>query len=244
MSKYLSYAQNFEDVYLRRTWNILKGSISSDHGDMYEFIVDIGAWEPVADSVSAHFIETSWNALLIEPQPLYYEKLCTYYISHENVKVFNLAIGDFVGVTTLFIPTETTGWASNKKFHAELMNEPIEEISVKICTLDEIHSQIERNYFVLKIDAENSEYEIIKGWRNPAISPTCICLEGGSQILSDLLESKGYIQYFFDGINAYFIKLEHYPLLVNFNPINLIEDSSYVLDSNSWMVNKEFKLKN
>jgi FkbM family methyltransferase len=243
MSKYLSYAQNFEDVYLRRTYNILLSTIPSDHPDLYQFIVDIGAWEPVADSVSASFIEASWNALLIEPQPNYYEKLCNYYISNNKVKVLNFAIGDFAGVTTLFVPAETTGWASNKKLHAEQMNEPIEEISVNICTLDEIHLQIKQNYFVLKIDAENSEYEIINGWRTPNISPTCICLEGGSRVLFDLLKTKGYVQYFFDGINTYFIKLEYYPKLMNFNPINLLEDNSFVLHSASWIINNEFKLK-
>jgi len=54
-----SYAQNFEDVIL---WRALK------HVERGCY-VDIGAWDPVIDSVSLAFYEQGWRGLHVEPEP-------------------------------------------------------------------------------------------------------------------------------------------------------------------------------
>ena len=57
----LSFAQNFEDVILKRAFS----------GKKQGFFLDIGAQHPVIDSVSRHFILNGWNGILIEPVPAY-----------------------------------------------------------------------------------------------------------------------------------------------------------------------------
>ena len=54
-----SYAQNFEDVIL---WRALK---DVDRG----FYVDIGAQDPITDSVSLCFYEAGWRGVHVEPSP-------------------------------------------------------------------------------------------------------------------------------------------------------------------------------
>ena len=53
----ISYAQNFEDVML---WRAL-GQI--EHG----FYIDIGAQDPIIDSVSLAFYEHGWRGIHVEP---------------------------------------------------------------------------------------------------------------------------------------------------------------------------------
>src|SRR5688572_29493242 len=61
----ISYAQNFEDVILARTFR----GISSG------FYIDVGAWDPTVDSVTRHFYDSGWSGINIEPNPLFYERL-------------------------------------------------------------------------------------------------------------------------------------------------------------------------
>ncbi len=62
---FVSYAQNFEDVIL---WRALK---HVGRG----FYIDIGAQDPVIDSVSLAFYEQGWRGVHVEPVAEYAEKL-------------------------------------------------------------------------------------------------------------------------------------------------------------------------
>ena len=55
----ISYAQNYEDVTLRRAFPDI------DTG----FYVDVGAYDPVFDSVTKWFSDTGWSGINIEPNP-------------------------------------------------------------------------------------------------------------------------------------------------------------------------------
>jgi hypothetical protein len=57
-----------------------------------EIIVDIGAWEPVADNISCLFIEMGWKAILIEPQVHDYQKLLDHYNENTCVIVIQAAV--------------------------------------------------------------------------------------------------------------------------------------------------------
>ena len=63
---FISYAQNYEDVML---WRALK---HIDKG----FYVDVGANDPIIDSVTAAFYERGWRGINIEPMRSYHEHLC------------------------------------------------------------------------------------------------------------------------------------------------------------------------
>ncbi|RLA51208.1 MAG: FkbM family methyltransferase, partial [Gammaproteobacteria bacterium] len=62
---FISYAQNYEDVMLRRTLKDV------DKG----FYIDVGANDPVIDSVTKSFYDTGWHGINIEPVGEWYEKL-------------------------------------------------------------------------------------------------------------------------------------------------------------------------
>ena len=62
---FTSYAQNFEDVIL---WRALKHINAG-------FYVDIGAGDPLVDSVSLAFYERGWRGIHVEPLPNYAAKL-------------------------------------------------------------------------------------------------------------------------------------------------------------------------
>ena len=61
----VSFAQNFEDVLL---WRAL-GDVEQGR------YLDIGAQDPVADSVSLAFYNAGWRGVHVEPTPAYAELL-------------------------------------------------------------------------------------------------------------------------------------------------------------------------
>lgn len=62
---FVSYAQNREDVVLARALKHVQ------HGRY----VDVGANDPVADSVSYAFYERGWSGITVEPVPMYADRL-------------------------------------------------------------------------------------------------------------------------------------------------------------------------
>ena len=62
---FISYAQNYEDVIL---WRALK---HIEKG----FYIDIGANDPVIESVSNAFYEKGWRGINIEPAASWFKKL-------------------------------------------------------------------------------------------------------------------------------------------------------------------------
>ena len=65
MAGIVSYAQNFEDVML---WRALE---HVENG----FYIDLGAQDPLADSVSMAFHEHGWKGIHVEPTPHYAQLL-------------------------------------------------------------------------------------------------------------------------------------------------------------------------
>src|SRR5258708_9376318 len=97
----LSYAQNFEDVMLARALASVK------HG----FYVDVGAWDPILDSVTAHFSEKGWRGINIEPAPKYADALRVARPQDVNLEV---AVGSTPGKTELYI-FEGSGCSTSEK---------------------------------------------------------------------------------------------------------------------------------
>lgn len=61
----ISYSQNFEDVILNRFFK------NTNIG----FYVDVGAHDPIIDSVTKHFYDKGWSGINIEPVNLAFKKL-------------------------------------------------------------------------------------------------------------------------------------------------------------------------
>jgi FkbM family methyltransferase len=241
MSKHISNAQNFEDIYLYRAYSLINNMFGNI--DATELIVDIGAWEPIADNVSAFFIEIGWGAMLVEPQLAYYEKLVSHFHGNSSVQVRHAAVSNVKGEGSFFVPEVTTGWGSLEETHSTRMKEELKKEIVEITTLDDIHNDLKGNYFILKVDAEESERSIVSGWQSSEIGPILICIEDRDDQVRLLLESRSYRFFFFDGINSYFVKAVFYDAVQKFNPVNLLEDYAFTLRDGTWLVNNEFRLK-
>lgn len=91
----VSYAQNGEDVVLRRVF----------HGQESGFWIDIGACDPELDSVTQHFFLNGWTGINVEPDATLYEKFVTARPTDINIRA--AIAGDSQG--RRFYPTGTRG---------------------------------------------------------------------------------------------------------------------------------------
>src|SRR4051794_3212736 len=62
---FVSYAQNFEDVMLRRALSHVERG----------FYNDVGANDPIVDSVTLAFYERGWRGINVEPMRQYHDRL-------------------------------------------------------------------------------------------------------------------------------------------------------------------------
>ena len=162
-----SYAQNFEDVYLNRVFKMNKKG----------FYVDIGAHHPEIDSVTKAFYDIGWSGINIEPSKEIYNLLKSERPRDINL---NLAISDYNGKAKFF-DVKNTGLStldsSLIKKYKRAKNYKIEQYTVEVATLDTILAdQNVKNIDFLKIDAENSEKNILLGFTINNYRPTMILI--------------------------------------------------------------------
>ena len=220
----LSFAQNFEDVILNRAFTNKKQG----------FFLDIGAQHPVIDSVSRHFILNGWNGILVEPVPAYAILLKEEY---PHISVLQKYVGKKRN-REMFIIADT-GLSTSDELLAQAYKNSGLNISNEICegmTLDEIFEFIgEVDIDWMKIDAENSEVEILNSWKSENVKPTIVVLEvldplHKKQINNEitvLMKSKGYVEVYFDGLNKFFLSKNHGEMKIHFDlPPNIFDNFS------------------
>ena len=143
----VSYAQNFEDVLL---WRALRDIGAG-------FYIDIGAQDPVIDSVSRGFYEQGWRGIHVEPSPHYADLLRR---DRPDEVVIQSAVTDNPGLLTFFEVPDTgmsTGIAELAEF-AVTRGWSVRKTTVPAVTLDSILSLSDgRDVHWLKIDVEGLE---------------------------------------------------------------------------------------
>jgi FkbM family methyltransferase len=199
-----SYAQNFEDVILRRALRDVTNG----------FYIDIGAQDPRVDSISRGFYELGWRGLSIEPTLQYAERLRE---DRPDETILHAAVSDQPGMIRFFpIPDTGSSTASvDIAAHAKATGWPVQETTVAAITLDQVFDSVEPDKEIhwLKIDVEGFEKQVIDGWRASKRRPWIIVMEAINPIdRSDsfsewepLLLAKGYQFVHFDGINRYYL---------------------------------------
>ena len=218
----VSHAQNFEDVLL---WRAL-GHIENGR------YVDIGAQDPVVDSVSLAFYERGWRGVHVEPSAEYAALLRQ---SRPEETVIEAVVGEQAGLVTFFeIPGTgiSTGQAEIAEFHAKNGWKP-RKISVPSVRLEEVFAEIDGEIHWLKIDVEGMEREVLESWRASERRPWVVLVEATyptSQIRTeqawiDQLSDRGYEAVFFDGISQYFVHRARKEIAGKFNAsINIFDD--------------------
>ena len=102
----ISYAQNFEDVMLNRVFSDIKNG----------FYIDVGANDPVIDSVTKHFYDNGWTGINIEPVSEHFQALLA-----QRPKDINLQLAISLEEGELeFWESEVRGWSTASQRSIEL----------------------------------------------------------------------------------------------------------------------------
>jgi len=213
---FISYAQNYEDVMLRRAFKDIKKG----------FYIDVGANDPVIDSVTKAFYDSGWHGINIEPVADWFNKLQEARPNDTNLK---LACGARKGQNTIYDVVGTGLSTMDKSIadkHANDLDFEIKEEKIEVDSLTNICKQYaNQDIHFLKIDVEGFELQALKGLDLKKIRPWVIVIEAtlpNSQIedyekWESILINGQYHFVYFDGLNRYYVASEHSELDNSFN---------------------------
>ena len=211
MMKFISYAQNFEDVML---WRALK---HVDKG----FYIDVGANDPEVDSVTKAFYDRGWHGINVEPVSEWHEKLQKDRPRDINLKV---AAGNREGSLVFYEIPGTALSTSNEAFIEDVdkigyKSKKIKVPVVRLTTICEQHSDSDIHF--LKIDAEGMEKSVIDGIDFSRFRPWVLLIESNIpssteenyEEWEDSVLTANYLFAYADGLNRFYIAKEHPELL-------------------------------
>ncbi len=197
--------QNFEDIVL---WRVLKDV----EGGCY---VDVGACDPVLDSISWSFYERGWRGALIEPVPSVAALLRKR--RPEDITI-EAAAGTKSGTGTLFV-SEPVGNSTLSRDVAERLaaaGNAFSEITVRIATLDELLGDAGfdgRTIHFCTIDVEGSEADVLAGFDLVRWRPWILVVEAtepnqpraSARLWERYVIEAGYRFCLFDGLNRFYV---------------------------------------
>lgn len=200
---FISYAQNFEDVML---WRALK---HVENG----LYIDVGAQDPIQDSVSLGFYEKGWRGVHVEASPFYAGMLRA---ARPDEKVVEMALDREDGEISFYQIADTglsTGDEEIARKHA-IEGRTIDKITVKATTLSKVLDQyVDQDIHWLKIDVEGMEGAVVDGWLPSNVRPWIVVIEStlpntpqeSYQSWEPSLLKIGYDLVYFDGLNRFYV---------------------------------------
>ncbi|MEN3009742.1 MAG: FkbM family methyltransferase, partial [Candidatus Bipolaricaulaceae bacterium] len=203
---FVSFSQNGEDVMLYRA---LKGIPKG-------FYIDVGAWDPIVDSVTNAFYERGWRGINIEPCRNYYEKLVVNRPEDVNLMV---VVSNQRGLVKFFEVTGT-GLSTTKKELADFYKKQgyeVKEYLIPSLPLTEIcaANNVKEIHF-LKIDVEGAEKEVVESLDFEVYRPWIVLIEAVDPITKEpvtpeweaVLFRHGYEFVYYDGLNRFYLARE------------------------------------
>ncbi|MBU2809643.1 FkbM family methyltransferase [Acidithiobacillus ferrooxidans F221] len=213
---WISYAQNFEDVMLRRALRHV------DRG----FYIDVGAQHPRIDSVSRAFYEIGWRGVHVEPVPAYAKLLQE---DRLDETVIQAALGESKGEVSFYEIPETglsTMDAAIAEEHAQ-QGFSVHTIDVPLRTLASVFRQQPKGTDIhwLKIDVEGAEERVLRGWGRSKARPWVVVVESTLPLTETashatwepLILRRGYRMIYFDGLNRFYLSDVHPELRPHFS---------------------------
>ncbi len=203
----ISYAQNFEDVILNRIFNDIKQG----------FYIDVGANDPVIDSVTKHFYDSGWTGINIEPVAEHFQAL---QIQRPNDINLQVAISLEEGKLE-FWESEVRGWSTASPERIALHKQQNEKGTinqVESSTLTKVCEQYAKDdIHFLKVDVEGFEKAVIESNDWSRFRPWVVVVEAtlpNSQIESfaeweSILLEADYQFTYADGLNRFYLAKEH-----------------------------------
>ncbi len=217
-----SYAQNFEDVLL---WRAL-GHVGAGR------YLDIGACDPVADSVSKAFYEAGWRGIHVDASATYAAALRA---DRPDELVIQAAVGESSGTITFYEFPET-GLSTCVAEFAErhiAKGHPCIKTTVPTIPLSSLLELADGPIHWLKIDVEGLEGSVLRSWGDSPARPWVLAIEStepNTQIPAhgewiDLVVELGYHEVANDGLSRFFVSNLHPELDAAFadNP-NIFDD--------------------
>jgi FkbM family methyltransferase len=224
-----SYAQNLEDVVLFRAFENLKTG----------FYIDIGANDPVTDSVTKYFYESGWRGVNIEPAKHWYEK-----VKQDRPRdiCLNIAVSDEIGSAT-FYEIESSGLSTliddvaRRHDNIGFAQTSYEVRTETLATVCERYA--EQTIHFLKIDVEGAEEKVIRGADFKRFRPWVVLVEATEPMSSKpshfewdpILVAADYEFVLFDGLNRFYVAKER-PDLKHF----AVKGDRYQTADNIWTI--------
>lgn len=219
----VSYAQNFEDVML---WRALR---QVEKG----FYIDVGANDPLIDSVTQVFYERGWHGINIEPLSEHFADL-----QRERPRDINLRCAAGSSEEEIEIwECDVRGWASVDRAAIEghiAMGNIGRYHQVQMMPLAQICDQYApQEIQFLKIDVEGFERSVLEGMDFRRFRPWIVVVEATRPNSTEevhlqwepLLLGADYIFVYADGLNRFYLASEHGELAAKFRyPPNVFDD--------------------
>jgi FkbM family methyltransferase len=211
-----SYAQNFEDVILLRALGHVQNG----------FYIDVGAQDPVADSVSLAFYELGWRGVHVEPTPYYARRIRE---ARPDEEIVEAAIARQEGSISFFEIPDTglsTGDDQIARQH-EIDGFSVRRVEVACIPFRKIlDAHGGRDIHWLKIDVEGMEDQVIESWGPSSARPWVVLVESTKpnspepsfQTWEPKLLALGYEFVYFDGLNRFYVSVDHPELKASFGP--------------------------
>lgn len=203
---FVSYAQNFEDVLLHRALgDVKKGRY-----------LDIGAQDPLIDSVSHAFYLEGWRGVHVEATPTYAGLLRN---ARPDEIVIQAAVTGASG-TIEFHEFPKTGLSTGKLDIAdrhEAAGFPKRTIVVPCVTVENLLDTDAGEIHWMKVDVEGMELDVLRSWGESKKRPWVLVIEATypstqertDHLWRDEVIGRGYTEAFFDGLSCYFVHEDH-----------------------------------
>ncbi len=180
------------------------------------FYVDVGAQDPVIDSVTKLFYVRGWRGINIEPVERWYERLQADRPDDVNVRC---AVGDHAGTLTLHAIADSGLSTSSEEFAREhvLAGRTSVVGEVPLATLDSIlDAHAPDVIHFLKIDVEGMEEDVIAGLSLARYRPWIVLVEATrpnqpvdvSDRWEPIVLDAGYTLVYRDGLNRFYLANE------------------------------------
>jgi FkbM family methyltransferase len=222
--KFISYAQNFEDVILWRALKHVKNG----------FYIDVGAAWPDKHSVTKAFYDEGWQGINIEPNPLHHALLVDQRPRDTNLQ---LAIGANSAQMAMSL-IGSTGLSTLDAYIADKHQQGgwvVEEQQVNVEPLRsvcQLHLPAGQAIHFMKVDVEGFEKLALESNDWTVFRPWVVLVEATQPMTQTesygdwepILLNAAYRYAYADGLNRFYVANEHAELLAAFKyPPNVFD---------------------
>lgn len=226
---FVSYADNPEVVVLWRALNKIKRC----------FYIGVGAWSPDFDSVTRAFYERCWSGINIEPNPFFHSQLQRSRPRDQNLCV---AVGEAEDrmTITLFDGSGLSTIDPAIAAQHQRAGRPSTQQEVRVTTLAILldqHLDSGQELHFMKLDIEGLEGAALLGNNWEKYRPWILVVESTLPLSrteshgewEPLLLASGYAFAYADGLNRFYVAIEHAALLPALRyPPNIFDDFVHI----------------